>query len=124
MLTGLVPFNVPRRSTQLPPLYLFPGPHLYHPVKFPFSRTFVYLLDSSPEGKKLSFDLSEAQPVPPGPVEGIYCAFQPAAILSKCFLTELFGLVELQPGDAFLGRPINGGGRPEHDCLQVLVAAQ
>ena len=70
VLQGLTPVSLVGRSKQLPQLYTFEGPHPSHRAKTSQGRTFVYLLDSSPEGKALSLALSESMGVPGGPVSG------------------------------------------------------
>ncbi|KAI0086699.1 hypothetical protein BDY19DRAFT_908118 [Irpex rosettiformis] len=103
VLKDLTPFPIVGRSPKVPPIFEYHGPHPYHRVKSSESRTFVYLLDPSPEGKDYAYALSESLGVPGGPTEA------------------LRGDLELLPGDALLGRPINKGGDPSFDCLQVLV---
>ncbi|KAI0734354.1 hypothetical protein BC629DRAFT_1600858 [Irpex lacteus] len=105
VLRGLV-VSKAYRSTDRPPLfpviYEFNGPHPSHRVKFRGSRTFVYLIDSTPRGKALADAIWSTQTVPGGSVRGIR------------------GLLEMEPGDALLARPIDRDGSPEHDCLQAL----
>ena len=75
VLQGLSPVNIVDRAKKLPQLYTFEGAHPSHRVKTSSSRTFVYLLDSSPQGKALAHTLSESMDVPGGPVSGkcTYC---------------------------------------------------
>ncbi|KAI0757914.1 hypothetical protein BC629DRAFT_1598239 [Irpex lacteus] len=103
VLRGLTKVKLPRRSRALPDLYKFDGIHPSHQVKLPTSSTYVYLVDSSHEGKEVFDRISDAQKVPSGPIAG------------------LAGLLELLPGDALLARPIDREGDPLGDCLQVLV---
>ncbi|KAI0793096.1 hypothetical protein BC629DRAFT_1592997 [Irpex lacteus] len=104
-LTASEKYNNAERSPQLPFIYEHLGPHPSHRVKFPESRTFVYLVDPSPEGKAVADALWMAQKVPRGSAK------------------HLRGQLDMQPGDALLARPINRGGDPQHDCLQALCGA-
>lgn len=78
MLRGLTKVKLPRRSRGLPDLYKFGGDHPSHRVKLPTSSTYVYLVDSSPEGKETFDRISDAQTVPSGPIAG---ACGPFAVL-------------------------------------------
>ncbi|KAI0083069.1 hypothetical protein BDY19DRAFT_998891 [Irpex rosettiformis] len=103
VLRDLVPFPIIERSPKVPSIFEYHGSHPSHRVKYTGARTFVYLLDSSPEGKDFAYTLSESLRVPGGS------------------LSAMCGELELFPGDAFLGRPISRGGDPAFDCLQILV---
>ncbi|KAI0083268.1 hypothetical protein BDY19DRAFT_910728 [Irpex rosettiformis] len=103
VLSGLVPFPIADRSPKLPSIFEYRGQHPSHHIKCNEGRTFVYLLDSSPKGKEYAYALSES-----------------LKVLGGC-LAGLQGELELFLGDAFLGRPIDKGGDPAFDCLQVLV---
>lgn len=79
VLNGLTAFELnsdegkydPRgRRTQLPCIYEWKGPHPSHPVKFKESRTYVYLVDPSLEGKEVAQKLWMDEKVPGGPVAG------------------------------------------------------
>lgn len=72
VMRGLRPFKVPGRDPLLPPFYEHDGPHPRHRLKFPDSRTFVYLVDPSDEGKDLFTAISNAQRVPSGMIKGVY----------------------------------------------------
>ncbi|KAI0084163.1 hypothetical protein BDY19DRAFT_910009 [Irpex rosettiformis] len=105
VLRGLVPctsYDTTRRSPQLPILYEYPSAHPSHRVKFEESRTYVYLVDPSAEGKAISDALGMAQGIPSGSEKNIPW------------------LVDIRPGDAILARPIDRGGDPEYDTLQGL----
>ncbi|KAI0083298.1 hypothetical protein BDY19DRAFT_910704 [Irpex rosettiformis] len=105
VLRGLVPctlYDSNRRSTQLPMLYEYPFPHPSHRVKLPGSRTYVYLVDPSPEGKAIADALMMAQVVPSGSEK------------------DIPWLLDVRPGDAILARPIDRAGDPEYDALQAL----
>ncbi len=73
VLRGLV-VSQAYRTTDRPPLfpviYEFHGPHPSHRVKFRGSRTFVYLIDSTPEGKALADAIWSTQTIPGGSVRG------------------------------------------------------
>ena len=58
------------RSPQLPCLYKYLGDHPYHRTKLPDSTTYVYLIDSSVDGKRVFDTISNAQTVPSGPISG------------------------------------------------------
>ncbi|KAI0083660.1 hypothetical protein BDY19DRAFT_910432 [Irpex rosettiformis] len=108
VLRGLVPstsYDNTRRSRQLPCLYEYPLPHPSHRVKFPGSRTFVYLVDPSPENKAITDALFMSQGIPSGSSQ------------------DIPWLVDVLPGDAVMARPIDRGGDPEYDCLQALFGA-
>ncbi len=73
VLRGLVVSNAYKSTERLPlfPLiYEFKGPHPSHRVKLRGSRTFVYLVDSSPRGKALADAIWSTQTVPGGSVRG------------------------------------------------------
>lgn len=72
VLRGLTKVKLPRRSRALPDLYKFDGIHPSHQVKLPTSSTYVYLVDSSHEGKEVFDRISDAQKVPSGPIAGVY----------------------------------------------------
>ncbi|KAI0083169.1 hypothetical protein BDY19DRAFT_998784 [Irpex rosettiformis] len=106
VLRGLVPctaIQIESRPSQLPVIYEWIGPHPSHPVKFEGSRTYVYLVDPSPEGKRVAEALWIAQKVPDG------------------HISSISGHVHITPGDTLLARPIDKGGDPAHDCLQGLA---
>lgn len=67
-LQGLVPFDTPGRSPLLPPMYQYIGHHPLRQMYSPDQRTFVYLVDSSTEGKELFEQICLAQKVPEGPI--------------------------------------------------------
>ena len=67
VLVGLVPFPIAGRNPALPPLYRYEGihPQLLTAVT-PATVVYVYLVDSSPEGRQVSRSLSESMSVPGG----------------------------------------------------------
>lgn len=59
------------RNPRLPVLYQYAGDHPSHRVKFKESRTFVYLIDPTPEGKAMALKLWMSIKIPGGFASGI-----------------------------------------------------
>lgn len=71
VLKGLQILDLPGRSVSLPPLYEYiDGPHPLCRSLSQTARVYVYIVDSSPEGKRRFQEISEAQRVPEGPIGG------------------------------------------------------
>ena len=58
VLNGLVPFPISGRSRALPPIYRYEGVHpQLQSAMTPASVVYVYLVDSSPKGRKVNSTL-------------------------------------------------------------------
>ena len=67
VLNGLVPFPISGRSRALPPIYRYEGVHpQLQSAMTPASVVYVYLVDSSPEGRKVFRELASKVSIPGG----------------------------------------------------------
>ncbi|KAI0681800.1 hypothetical protein BC835DRAFT_1524625 [Cytidiella melzeri] len=104
VLRDLTVFDIANRDPRLPGIYVYTGdtPHPQHCVQAVGSRTFVYLTDSSEEGKTAAKEAAHSQTVPGG------------------VISDIPGQFEVLPGDAVFACPIDKAGDPAHDCLQIM----
>ncbi|KAI0340232.1 hypothetical protein BDW22DRAFT_1431254 [Trametopsis cervina] len=139
VLRNLEPYHIPHRESALPQLYLYVGEHPQHPGMYAFDnnhhfedygpnvpnpnlrheyplaagghtpRAFIYLVDTTLEGRRRFFEASLKMKVPLGPIG------EPN---SNPGLRGLFGL---GPGDAIFARDMQGDGVAEHDVIQAFL---
>ncbi|KAI0083214.1 hypothetical protein BDY19DRAFT_998758 [Irpex rosettiformis] len=113
---GIEPFDIEGRNPALPPMFRYIDgihPQLRNRSRqHGFGAVYVYLVDSSPDGRTAFQALASKIGIPSGQVN------QPGGN------PQLRGLLVLNEGDAVFARDIREGGKVEEDILQVLIATR
>ncbi|KAI0682771.1 hypothetical protein BC835DRAFT_1311390 [Cytidiella melzeri] len=104
VLRDLTVFDIANCDPRLPSIYVYTGdtPHPRHCVQAVGGHTFVYLTDSSEEGKTAAKEAAHSQTVPGG------------------VISDIPGQFEVLSGDAVFAHLIDKAGNPAHDCLQIM----
>ncbi|KAI0085725.1 hypothetical protein BDY19DRAFT_908927 [Irpex rosettiformis] len=116
VLEGIEPLDIDGRDPALPPMYRYTDgihPQLRnHTRQGGLGNVYVYLVDSSTDGRAAFLALTSKMSIPSGRID------QPGGN------PGLRGLLVLNEGDAVFARDIRSEGKVEEDILQILVATR